>query len=164
MLRNITFTLNGRETHLAVDVRTSLLEMLRNQLGLLSVKEGCGVGECGACTVLVDDQPVDACIYLALWVEGKMVRSLEGEVKAHKVSAVQQAYIDEGAVQCGFCTPGFIMTSTALVEKNCGEHITSKDIRREHAGNLCRCTGYENIIRAVESCLPSGEDPEGPTE
>jgi aerobic-type carbon monoxide dehydrogenase small subunit (CoxS/CutS family) len=140
-----------------VDVRQSLIEVLREH-GYTSVKEGCGVGECGACTVLVDDVPLDACLYLAVWVDGRSIRTAEGETKEGKLSAVQQAYLDKGAVQCGFCTPGLIMSSTAFVEKHKGRKVSREDIRRGHAGNLCRCTGYEDIIRAVEQCLEDAED------
>jgi len=153
MIRNISCTINGKSITLTVDVRKSLLDILR-QNGYTGVKEGCGVGECGACTVLVDDVPVDACLYLAVWVDGRTIRTIEGESRNGKLSEVQQAYLDTGAVQCGFCTPGLIMTSTAFVEKHKGQaNVSRHEIRRAHAGNLCRCTGYEGIIRAVERCL-----------
>ena len=152
-IQSISFTINTKPVTFQVDVRMSLLDLLRTH-GYTSVKEGCGVGECGACTVLVDDMPVDSCLYLALWANGRSIRTTEGEAKDGKLSHVQQAYLDTGAVQCGFCTPGLIMTSTAFVEKHKGqEQISRHEIRRAHAGNLCRCTGYEGIIRAVESCL-----------
>ena len=158
MNRNISLTINAKRLSLTVDVRQSLLEVLREQ-GYTSVKEGCGVGECGACTVLVDDVPLDSCLYLAVWADGRKVRTVEGETKDGRLSEVQQAYLDTGAVQCGFCTPGLIMTSTAFVEKYKGrEKVSRTEIRRAHAGNLCRCTGYEGIIRAVEQCLKVEED------
>ena len=158
MNRNISFTINGKPVTLTVDVRQSLLAVLRKQ-GYTSVKEGCGVGECGACTVLIDNAPLDACLYLAVWADGRDVRTVEGETKQGRLSEVQQAYLDTGAVQCGFCTPGLIMTSTAFVEKHKGkEQVSREEIRRAHAGNLCRCTGYEGIIRAVEQCLGEEED------
>jgi len=152
MNRNISCTINGKSVTLMVDVRKSLLDILRHN-GHTGVKEGCGVGECGACTVLVDNVPVDACLYLAVWADGRTIRTIEGESKDGKLSEVQQAYLDTGAVQCGFCTPGLVMTSTAFVEKHKGESVSREQIRRAHAGNLCRCTGYEGIIRAVEKCL-----------
>ncbi len=152
MRKKISLELNGDHYTKDVDIRLSLLELLREE-GLTSVKQGCGVGECGACTVLVDNTPIDSCMYLAVWADGKKIRTVEGEVKAGQISQVQQAYIDAGAVQCGYCTPGFIMTSTAFVEKHKGESVDRELIRKEHAGNLCRCTGYETIICAVESCL-----------
>ena len=157
MIQNISCTINGKSVTLNVDVRQSLIEALREN-GYTSVKEGCGVGECGACTVLVDDVPLDACLYLAVWVDGHSIRTAEGESKNGKLSAVQQAYLDKGAVQCGFCTPGLIMASTAFVEKHKGRRVSREEIRRGHAGNLCRCTGYEDIIRAVEQCLEDTED------
>jgi len=150
--KNITITVNGRTLNLDIDIRKSLLDVLRDE-GFTSVKQGCGVGECGACTVLVDNIPVDSCMYLAVWADGKNIRTAEGEVKDGTVSKVQQAYIDAGAVQCGFCTPGFVMTSTAFVEKYKGQKVDRDLIRKEHAGNLCRCTGYETIVCAVEKAL-----------
>lgn len=157
MHQSVSCTINGSPHTLSVDVRQSLLDLLR-ELGLTSVKEGCGVGECGACTVLVDGRAVDSCIYLAVWAQGKTIRTAEGEVRDGALSAVQQAYVDAGAVQCGFCTPGLIMTSTAFVEAHRGRAVSREEIRRGHAGNLCRCTGYESIIRAVEKCLEKDEN------
>ena len=153
----ISCAINDRAYELNIDPRTSLLELLRDQ-GLTSVKQGCGVGECGACTVLVDDVAVNACLYLATWAHGKRIRTVEGEVKDGRLSPVQQAYVNAGAVQCGFCTPGLIMTTTAFVEscRDQGrnpEEITPDDIRRAHAGNLCRCTGYDTIVQAVRKAL-----------
>ncbi len=153
MNRNISIQINGRPVTMQVDVRQSLLEVLR-AYGYTSVKEGCGSGECGACTVLLDDVPLDSCLYLAVWADGRSIRTAEGEGKNSQLSAIQQAYLDTGAVQCGFCTPGLIMTSTAFIEQHQGNQAVSREeIRRAHAGNLCRCTGYEGIIRAVERCL-----------
>jgi aerobic-type carbon monoxide dehydrogenase small subunit (CoxS/CutS family) len=103
--------------------------------------------------VLVDEVPVDSCLYLAVWADTRSIRTTEGESKEGKLSAVQQAYLDQGAVQCGFCTPGLIMSSTAYIEKLRDANVTREEIRKGHAGNLCRCTGYEGIIRAVEQCI-----------
>ena len=150
MTRTITVTINGKKRELVVDARRSLLEVLREQLGLTSIKQGCGVGECGACTVLIDDVPIDSCIYLAVWADGRSIRTVEGESREGKLSKVQQAFVDEGAVQCGICTPGFVMAATAFVEKHKGQNVTRDEIRRQLAGNLCRCTGYETIVNAVE--------------
>jgi xanthine dehydrogenase iron-sulfur-binding subunit len=152
--REITFSINGRQRTLFIDMRKSLLEVLR-EVGLNGVKHGCGVGECGACSVLVDDVLVDSCIYLAVWADKKNIRTVEGEAKKGKLSKVQQAYVDEGAVQCGFCTPGFIMATTSFKEKCEGKDVTEDDIRKAHAGNLCRCTGYQNILKAVEKSIES---------
>jgi aerobic-type carbon monoxide dehydrogenase small subunit (CoxS/CutS family) len=153
MKKNITFTINDRLKNLDVDIRHSLLDVIREEIGITSTKEGCGVGECGACSVLIDDVLVDACIYMAVWADGKTIRTAEGESKDGKLSTVQKAYIDEGAVQCGFCTPGLIMASTTFVEKQKCQSVTKDDIRKAHAGNICRCTGYKSIINAVEKAL-----------
>ncbi len=147
---SMNLTINNRSYALDVDVRKSLMDLLRD-LGFTSVKHGCGVGECGACTVLVDDIPVDSCLYLAVWANNRAIRTTEGECRDGDLSAVQQAYMEEGAVQCGFCTPGLIMNSTAFIEKNAGKELSRDAIRKGHAGNLCRCTGYQTIINAVET-------------
>jgi aerobic-type carbon monoxide dehydrogenase small subunit (CoxS/CutS family) len=153
MNRHIRLSVNGKKKEIRVDVRQSLLEVLREQLGLLSVKQGCAVGECGACTVLIDDAPIDACLYLAVWADGKSIRTVEGESHDDKLSPVQQAFVDEGAVQCGICTPGFVMAATSFVEKHKQQKVSRYDIRRGLAGNLCRCTGYDTIVTAVQKCL-----------
>ena len=153
MNRDISVTVNGSKKKIRIDVRQSLLEVLRQQLGLLSVKQGCAVGECGACTVLLDDVPIDACLYLAVWADGKTLRTVEGESRDGKLSRVQQAFVNEGAVQCGICTPGFVMAATSFVEKHKYRKVSRADIRRGLAGNLCRCTGYDTIVTAVQKCL-----------
>lgn len=152
MMIPISFHINGKPLNLTIDVRKSLSDVLREK-GYLSIKTGCGVGECGACTVLVDEKPMNACIFLAAWADGLHIRTAEGEIKDNQLSEVQQAYLEEGAVQCGFCTPGFVMTSTAFVEKHKGKTVSRDQIRKEHAGNLCRCTGYHSIVDAVEKCV-----------
>ncbi len=157
MNRTITCTINGRKKELSVDVRQALLEVLREQLGLISIKQGCGVGECGACTVLIDNVPMDACIYLAVWADGRDIRTVEGESQNDKLSVVQKAFVDEGAVQCGICTPGFVMAATAFVEKRKDQKVSRDEIRRGLAGNLCRCTGYDTIVTAVEKSLGNAE-------
>jgi aerobic-type carbon monoxide dehydrogenase small subunit (CoxS/CutS family) len=150
--KQITFTLNGKTVTTSVDVRLSLLEVLRDTFGMTSVKKGCEVGECGACTVIIDGETYDSCIYLAAWVDGKDVLTLEGLMDEEgKISDIQQAFIDEAAVQCGFCTPGFIMSSWKLLST--GKRYTRDEIRRELSGNMCRCTGYQNIIDAVEKVM-----------
>ena len=151
--RTITLTINEKKKEITVDVRQSLLEVLREQLGMISVKQGCAVGECGACTVLLDDIPVDACLYLAIWADGRSIRTVEGESRNEMLSKVQQAFVDEGAVQCGICTPGFVMAATAFVEKQKHQKASRYEIRRGLAGNLCRCTGYDTIVTAVQKCL-----------
>ena len=154
-------TVNGREVEEYVDVRESLLDMLRNRLGLTSVKKGCEVGECGACTVIIDGETIDSCIYLAVWAEGKNIRTLEGLEKNGELTRIQEAFIEEGAIQCGFCTPGFIMSATVLLEH--GEKLSRDAIRKHMAGNLCRCTGYENIVNAVEKVMDENETRRGKT-
>ena len=145
----INLTVNGKAVSEMVDPRESLADLLRNHLHLTSVKKGCEVGECGACTVLIDGETFDSCIYLAIWADGKNVRTVEGLMDAEgNISDIQQAFIDEGAIQCGFCTPGFIMSSVPVVESP--EEYTRDQIKKLISGNLCRCTGYENIINAVE--------------
>ncbi|MFQ2163631.1 xanthine dehydrogenase iron sulfur-binding subunit XdhC [Aeromonas hydrophila] len=143
--------LNGKPYSYAVSPTMSLLHFLRGQ-GLISVKEGCSVGECGACTVRVDGTAIDSCLYLAVWADGKSIRTVEGERQGNELSDVQQAFIDEGAVQCGFCTPGLVMASAALLDKTERRPLTEAEIRRGLSGNLCRCTGYQNVVRAVKKC------------
>lgn len=148
----ISCVINEQPYQFEVDPCLSLLELLREN-GFTSVKESCGVGECGSCTVLIDGIPTDTCIQLASWADGKTIRTAEGEHKNGVLSTIQQAYVEKGAVQCGFCTPGLVMTSTAIIEKYSGQMLPREKIRRELAGNLCRCTGYEKVIDAVEAAL-----------
>ena len=144
MLKIIHFTVNGKKVELAVDERESLLDTLRNRLDLTSVKKGCEVGECGACTVLVDGEAIDSCIYLAMWADGKSVLTVEGlKGENGELSPIQRAFIEEAAVQCGFCTPGIIMSAVEIVGS--GKRYTKDELRKLISGHLCRCTGYENI-------------------
>lgn len=150
MLKTISFTINGRAMELQVDVRESLLDMLRNRLHLTGTKQGCSVGECGACAVLIDGQSLDSCIYLAVWADGKNIVTIEGLTGSDgSLTDLQQNFVDKGAVQCGFCTPGFIVSATALLDKN--PNPTKDEIRRGLSGNLCRCTGYQKILDAVDA-------------
>lgn len=152
MTAAIHFYLNGKRVDRVVDVRENLADLLRGEFGLTSVKKGCEVGECGACTVLIDDESIDSCIYLAVWADGKYLRTTEGLAsESGELSGVQRAFVEETAVQCGFCTPGLILTATELKES--GEDFSRTDLRRELAGHLCRCTGYENILNAVQKAL-----------
>ena len=148
----VRFTLNGKETERMVDVRASLTDMLRNDYRLTSVKKGCEVGECGACTVLIDGEAFNSCIYLAIWAEGREIMTLEGLLSPDGgITDLQQAFIDEAAIQCGFCTPGFILTAAEIL--NTGELYTDDELRKLLSGHLCRCTGYENIFRAVKKTM-----------
>lgn len=150
-MKRINMIVNDITYSIEVDVKDALLEVLRDRLNLTGVKCGCSVGECGACTVLIDGTAVNTCIYLAVWADGKKITTIEGVSKNGKLSKVQEAYIDEGAVQCGFCTPGLVLTTTALVES--GKKYTDEEIKREISGHLCRCTGYQKIFRAVKKSL-----------
>ena len=151
----IRCVVNGKDTEVAIDPRESLTDMLRGRLGLTSVKKGCEVGECGACTVLIDGKTFDSCIYLAKWAEGKHILTVEGLLGPNgELTPVQQAFIDEAAVQCGFCTPGFILTAVEIVGR--GQPYSREQLRRMISGNLCRCTGYENILSAIEKVINTG--------
>ena len=148
----IRFNLNGKDVEKIVDVRASLTDMLRNDYRLTSVKKGCEVGECGACNVIINGECFNSCIYLAVWVNGKKVRTLESLMGPNgELSDIQQAFIDEAAIQCGFCTPGFIMTAVEILES--GKEYTDAELRKLLSGHLCRCTGYENIVRAVKKTM-----------
>ena len=148
----IRFNLNGKDVEKVVDVRASLTDLLRNDYRLTSVKKGCEVGECGACNVIINGECYNSCIYLAVWVNGKSVRTLESLMGPNgELSDIQQAFIDEAAIQCGFCTPGFIMTAVEILES--GKEYTDAELRKLLSGHLCRCTGYENILNAVEKTM-----------
>ena len=149
MLNIVHMWVNGNEVEVAVDPRESLVETLREKLNLTSVKKGCGVGECGACTVLIEGVAVDTCLYLTMWADGKHILTTEGlKSPTGELNPIQQAFIDEAAVQCGFCTPGLIMTAVEIV--GTGRKYTREELRKLIAGHLCRCTGYENILNAIE--------------
>ena len=150
MFRTLTMTVNGSEVSIPVDERESLADTLRNRLGLTSVKKGCEVGECGACTVLIDGEAVDTCIYLSVWAEGRRILTVEGlKSPTGELHPVQQAFIDEAAAQCGFCTPGLIMTAVEIV--GTGKRYSREELRKLISGHLCRCTGYEGIREAIEA-------------
>ena len=150
--QTVHFNLNGKDVERTVDVRASLTDMLRNDFRMTSVKKGCEVGECGACNVLIDGEAYNSCIYLAVWAEGKHIRTLEGLLGPNgELSDIQQAFVDEAAIQCGFCTPGFLLTGQEILNR--GEDLTDEQLRKQLAGHLCRCTGYENIFRAVRRAL-----------
>jgi len=138
---------NGKEYEIPREPWRTLLDVLRYELRLTGTKEGCGTGSCGSCTVLLDGKAVNSCLVFAAEVEGKEVTTIEGLAQPGKLHPLQQAFIDEGAVQCGFCTPGMILAAKALLDSN--PHPDERQIREAIAGNLCRCTGYDRIVRAI---------------
>lgn len=143
----LEFVLNDEPVGVEVSGSETLLFLLRDRFGLLGVKEGCGVGECGACTVLLDDRAVNACLVAAGKVQGRRVMTIEGLAREGKLHPLQEAFIDLGAVQCGFCTPGMILAAYALLQEN--PSPSRQEVIDGLAGNLCRCTGYHDILRAV---------------
>jgi len=145
----IRLTVNGHVETADVPASMTLLELLRERLHLTGTKEGCGIGECGACTVLLDGKPVTSCLVLAVEVDGCTVETIEGEASDGELSTLQQAFVDGGAIQCGFCTPGMIMSARALLRRN--PDPSDKEIVEAIAGNLCRCTGYEAIVAAIRT-------------
>ena len=152
MKKHVDFRLkcsvNGKPVDAGIDTGMTLLEFLRRKMRLTGTKEGCGEGECGACMVLVDDKAVNSCLFMAVQVEGKKITTIEGLSKNGKLHPLQQAFVEEGAVQCGFCTPGMIITAEAFLRQN--PHPGRKEIISALSGNICRCTGYEKIFTAVE--------------
>jgi len=144
----IEFTLNGKLIQVDVPPHWTLLRLLREKLGLTGTKEGCGIGECGACTVLVDGIPLHSCLLLAPKVEGKSVETIEGVGSRTALHPLQQSFMDHGAVQCGFCTPGILMSAKALLDRN--PHPTKEEVKEAISGHLCRCTGYQQIVEAIE--------------
>mgnify|MGYP000874838698 CR=1 FL=1 len=139
--------INGKDVEKIVDVRASLTDMLRNDFRLTSVKKGCEVGECGACTVIMDGRAVNSCCVFAIEADGSTVETIEGIGTADEPHPLQQAFIDAGAIQCGYCTPGMIMAAKALLDRN--SHPTREEIHAAMSGNLCRCTGYTKIEEAI---------------
>ncbi len=155
MQKIIRFTINGVMKELEINSGETLLEIIRNRLQLTGTKEGCSVGECGTCTVLVDGKPVNSCLYLAARANGKEVTTVEGLAVDGKLSKMQKAFINEGAVQCGFCTPGFLVTATAMAAE--GKKLTVEEIKEGLSGNFCRCTGYHHIVKAVSKGLEEND-------
>jgi len=145
---------NGEPRHLDIDGRDSLLDVLRDRLGLTGAKRGCDTGACGACTVWLDEEPVNACTLLAAEADGRTVVTIEG-LSAKRLDPLQEAFVEHGAVQCGFCTPGMIMSAASCVQaqRDATSPPSRTDIRRALSGNLCRCTGYQKIIDAVQAVL-----------
>jgi carbon-monoxide dehydrogenase small subunit len=147
MTKLIRLKVNGRERQVEVEPRQTLLDALRNGLGLTGTKEGCGNGNCGSCTVLLNGKAVNSCLVFAVEAAGQEITTIEGLYQEGNFHPLQQAFIDEGAVQCGFCTPGMILTAKAFLDSN--PHPTEAQVRLAIAGNLCRCTGYDKIVRAI---------------
>jgi carbon-monoxide dehydrogenase small subunit len=145
--REVDFKINGEKYSITVNTRETLLDALRYRLGLMGSKEGCGNGNCGSCTVNLNGATVNSCLVFAVEGDGAEVTTVEGVAANGNLHPVQQAFIEHGALQCGFCTPGFIMSAKALLEQN--SNPTAHEIRLALAGNLCRCTGYDKIVRAV---------------
>jgi carbon-monoxide dehydrogenase small subunit len=172
MARRISFLLNGEATEVEVEDHWTLLHLIREVLGLTGTKEGCGSGECGACTVIVDGKAVNSCLYLAIEADGKDILTIEGLAEPDgTLHPLQRAFVEQGAIQCGFCTPGMILTAKALLDEN--PNPTEEEIRHALAGNLCRCTGYIQIFQAVKAAaesikgaarvIPTGQSPQSPT-
>jgi carbon-monoxide dehydrogenase small subunit len=156
---SITVTVNGSREYLDVPSNLTLLQMLRDRLALTGTKNGCEAGECGACTVLVDGEPVNSCMMLAVEADGHEVTTVEGLARLYgdedQLSPLQDAFVEHNAVQCGFCTPGILISAHALLERN--PDPTEEEIREALVGNLCRCTGYLRIIEAVQAAAEKGE-------
>lgn len=149
MAYSISFTLNSKSVNIEVDAKEILVDTLRERLGLTGTKKSCGTGDCGACTVLLNGRAVRSCTLLTAMVDGKEVLTIEGLGNEENVHPIQQAFVDEGAIQCGYCTPGMILATKALLDRT--PNPTTEEIKEALSGNLCRCTGYEKIIRAVET-------------
>lgn len=149
MKRLINITVNQKKYELAVESNMTLADMIREELRLTGTKKGCGLGECGACTVLLDGKPVSSCLVLAVEADNREVTTIEGIEPENGLHPIQQAFVEKGAIQCGFCTPGMVLSSKALLDEN--PQPDEQDIRRAISGNLCRCTGYQKIVEAVQS-------------
>jgi carbon-monoxide dehydrogenase small subunit len=147
-MQHISLTVNGDQNELLVDTSWTLLETLRDHLRLTGTKEGCSNGNCGACTVMINGRTANSCLVLAAEMDGSEITTIEGIATQGNLNPVQEAFIKDGALQCGFCTPGFIISTTALLQRN--PNPSEEEIRTKLAGNLCRCTGYDKIIMAVE--------------
>jgi carbon-monoxide dehydrogenase small subunit len=155
MLVPINIIVNGEEYHLEVKPNRVLLDVLREDLGLTGTKKGCGLGKCGACTVLLDGRPVHSCLLLAAQADRSQIMTIEG-ITVDEPHPLQAAFVEKGAVQCGFCTPGMINAAKALLDAN--PDPDEAEIKSAIAGNLCRCTGYNQIVSAIQSCTPSKSD------
>jgi xanthine dehydrogenase YagT iron-sulfur-binding subunit len=150
---NVTLRVNGESKSVAIDARTTVLDALREHLGLTGSKKGCDHGQCGACTVLIDGRRVVSCLTLALAAEGQQILTIEGLSKGGELHPMQQAFVDQDAFQCGYCTPGQIMSAVACVKE--GHASSDEDIREYMSGNICRCAAYPNIVAAVKQAAPA---------
>ncbi len=151
-METLDLTINGERVELQIEPGTTLQQLLHDTLGMTGTKEGCGAGLCGCCTVMVDDMAVKSCLILALQVRGRSVKTIEGLAQEEVLDPVQEAFIENGAIQCGYCSAGMIMSSKALLQEN--THPSESQVRHALSGNLCRCTGYHKIVKAV---LSAGE-------
>jgi carbon-monoxide dehydrogenase small subunit len=163
----ITLTVNGDEHSLVVKANATVANVLRQELNLTGTKKGCELGDCGSCTVLLDGKPVDSCMVLALEADGREITTIEGVAQGSKLDSLQESFINHSAVQCGYCTPGMILSAKALLTRN--PHPTEHEVRTAIGGNLCRCTGYVHIVQAVMAVAegrvaPVGEAPASGTE
>ena len=149
MKKELKITVNGDPYHLLVETHRTLLQVLRDDIGLTGTRNGCDLGECGACTVLLNGEPINACLLLAHEADGQEVLTIEGLAQGKNLHPIQKAFIEQGAIQCGFCTPGMIMATKALLDQN--PNADHSEIKEALKGNLCRCTGYVKIIEAVET-------------
>ena len=147
-MKTIELNVNGKNHKVEIEEDMRLIDVLRDKLGLIGTKEGCGEGECGACTVIMDGETVASCLVMAFQAEGKKILTIEGLSDENGIDPIQQAFLDEGAVQCGFCIPGMVLSSKALLDKN--PSPSRYEIKEAISGNLCRCTGYTKIVNAVE--------------
>ncbi len=150
----ISLTVNGQTHALEIEPQETLLHVLRARLGLTGTKANCEEGECGACTVLLDGQPVNSCLLLAVRAEGSRIQTIEGVAEDGQLTPLQEAFAAEGAIQCGYCTPGFLLTTAALLSAN--PHPTDEEITHALSGNICRCTGYTKIVKAVRQAAAKG--------
>ena len=153
-MKQIKMTVNGKIYELQVKPWATLLDILRDELGLTGTKEGCGLGECGACTVIMDGKTVNSCLVLAPEADEKEIITIEGLAQGDKLHPIQEAFMEQGGLQCGFCTPGIILSTKALLDEN--PKPTDEEIRRGIAGNFCRCTGYTKIFESVKAAAQKG--------
>jgi len=150
MRQTISFILNGKKVLVEIEPHLTLLQLIREKMGLTGTKEGCGLGDCGACTVLIDGAAVNSCLFPAMEAKGKAITTIEGMTDGDgNLHPLQKAFVEHGAIQCGFCTPGLVLSAKALLDEN--PQPTEEEIRKAIAGNLCRCTGYVQIVEAITS-------------